>query len=40
MIDVTEYCYKTLGRATCYTQPLPSDQAGYNGSRTNQVPAP
>jgi hypothetical protein len=41
MIDVTEYCYKTLGgRATCYTQPLPSDASQYNGSRTDQIPAP
>lgn len=40
MIDVTEYCYKTLGRSTCYTRPVPSDQSAYNGSRTDQIPAP
>ncbi len=40
MVDVTAYCYKTLGRSTCYTQPIVSDQGQYNGSRTDQIPAP
>jgi hypothetical protein len=40
LVDQTEYCYKTLGRASCYTVPVASDQRQFNGSRTDQIPAP
>jgi len=40
MISITEYCYKSLARASCFTQPDPSDEAMFMGSRTYDVPAP
>ncbi|HEY1723555.1 MAG TPA: hypothetical protein VGG27_20085 [Magnetospirillaceae bacterium] len=41
MVTLTTYCYRTLsGRASCFTEPVPGDEAGYIGSRTDLVPAP
>jgi len=39
-VSRTEYCYKSLASASCYTQPVAADQTRYTGSRTDQVPAP
>ncbi len=40
MIAKTEYCYRSLASATCYTEPLPPYDTGFRGSRTDLVPAP
>lgn len=40
MIDVTEYCYKSLASTSCFTRPLLGDQARLNGEYTYEVPAP
>jgi hypothetical protein len=40
MIDVTEYCYKSLAKSTCYTVPIAADQPVFNGTYHTQVPAP
>jgi hypothetical protein len=40
MVAVTTYCYKSLASSTCYTAPVASDAAQYQGSRTDMVPAP
>jgi hypothetical protein len=40
MVDQTTYCYKSLARASCLTEPDPYNEAMFNGSRVNQVPAP
>jgi len=41
MVDVTEYCYKSLGeRSSCFTQPVASDRPSFVGTYTYQVPAP
>lgn len=41
MVSLTSYCYRSLGgRSTCYTEPIPGDAVGFNGSRTDLIPAP
>ncbi len=35
---LTSYCYKTLGKTTCYDRKVESDQATYVGARQDLVP--
>ncbi len=40
MVSQTSYCYKSLAKATCYSEPQPFEESMYLGSRTEMVPAP
>jgi hypothetical protein len=35
---LTAYCYKTLGKTTCYDHKIESDEGTYTGARQDLVP--
>jgi hypothetical protein len=34
----TSYCYKTIAKVSCYTQPVPSDASQFYGLRVDRIP--
>lgn len=37
-VAVTSYCYKSLASVSCFAAPLATDEARFDGSRTDMVP--